>query len=484
MKKNLISLLKRYFPISNKWFYEELKQTRKAEAVQRSETRAVANKVDATAKSVASVRSSTAAIAASLNNFSVATAASVKTVENKVNNVRGVLDRIEDRQRYIVHMLEEKGGATRLDALRLYFIEVTYKREFSFGSWPKRLHCCVMAESGGHRGWGEACIPLGAYTTEQAVSITARAFEPWRGKSLDEARFLVEIRRGRTIDRVLEALDMALVDLAARLKGVSALSFLGAASRKGVPDYAVPALRCILQKDPVKAQELARIVAGSHLKLKLFGDNVHDYTLIKAVRKAIPKDCFLVGDVNMGYTSISDNEGDLVKALSNLRDAGLCACEDPADLSWQRLENLQKALPDLAIIPDEPMRPAYTVVNTVKPVQGHIYNLHPNCMGSISATIELAKRLNAAGAGVMIGDSSLIGPGCAAWQQIACAVKARWCEALEKPEESSAFLDAIISSPMETLPDGRRKIAKDSNGFGLEVDLDRLAAASCAIIDL
>ena len=483
MKKNLVSLVKRYFPISNKWFFEEVQKTRKAETVQRTETRAVAAKVDALGKSVAGLRASTDAMAACLKGFSTATAASIKMVENKVNNVRGVLDRMEDRQRYIVHMLEEKGGATRLDALRLYFIEVTYKREFSFGSWPKRLHCCVMAESGGHRGWGEACIPLGKNTTEKAIEITARAFEPWRGKSLDEARFLVECRRGRTIDRVLEALDMALVDLSARLKGVSALSYLGAVS-KGTPDYAVPALRCILQKDPSKAQELARVQAGSHLKLKLFGDNVHDYTLIKAVREVISKDCFLVGDVNMGYTPIADNEADLVKALSNLREAGLSACEDPADLSWQGLENLQKALPDLAIIPDEPMRPAYKLEKTIKPVSGHIYNLHPNCMGSISSTIALAKRLNAAGAGVMIGDSSLIGPGCAAWQQIACAVKARWCEALEKPEESSAFIDCITRSPMETLPDGRRRIAKNLKGFGLEVDLERLSAASCAIIDL
>ena len=130
------------------------------------------------------------------------------------------------------------------------------------------------------------------------------------------------------------------------------------------------------------------------------------------------------------------------------------------------------------------MRPAYKLAATIKPVQGHIYNLHPNCMGSVSSTVALAKRINAAGAGVMIGDSSLIGPGCCAWQQIACAVKARWCEALEKPEESSAFTDAIIRNPVETLPDGRRRLARNTKGFGLEVDLDRLAANSFAVIDV
>ena len=483
MKQGLASLIKRYFPISNKWFYEEVERRRRAEELQRGEVRAVSAKMDALAKAVASLDARSAAAAKALGAFPESAAASLKAVENKVNNIRGVLDRMEDRQRYIAHLMEAKAGAAPLDALRLYFIEVTYKREFSFGSWPRRLHCCVMAESEGHRGWGEACIPPGNYTSEEAVEITSRSFAPWHGVSLDEARFLVEARRGRTRDRILEALDFALVDVAARRKGVSALSFLGAVS-KGTPDYAVPPLRCILQKDPAKAAELARDAAGSHLKIKLFGDNVHDYTLVKAVRAAIGRDCFLVGDVNMGYTPLAGCEADLARALSNLRDAGLSACEDPAELSWQGLESLQKALPDLAIIPDEPMRPAYKLAATIKPVQGHIYNLHPNCMGSVSSTVALAKRINAAGAGVMIGDSSLIGPGCCAWQQIACAVKARWCEALEKPEESSAFTDAIIRNPVETLPDGRRRLARNTKGFGLEVDLDKLAANSFAVIDV
>ena len=74
----------------------------------------------------------------------------------------------------------------------------------------------------------------------------------------------------------------------------------------------------------------------------------------------------------------------------------------------------------------------------------------------------------------MIGDSSLVGPACIAWQQIACGIKADWCEAIEKREESTTFFDCLTSSPMETLDDGSKKIKKYMLGFGIEVDVEML----------
>ncbi len=510
--QSIKKFIKRFYPVSNRWFFEEAQKRQASDALLRKEIGLLAAKVEqigsevrkgqeASAKAEGEERAARTAAAGSLAAVSTGVRGlepRLQTLENKINNIRGVLDRMEDRQCYIAGMLEEGRKAAPLDALRLYFIEVNYKREFSFGSWPKRLHCCVMAESGGHRGWGEACVSMGARTTEEMVKNMARSFAPWHGKSLDEAKSLVKVRRGRTPDRVLEALDMALLDVSARREGISALTALEAAygarpkTGKGAfnpvkDSAAVPGLKCILQKDPRAAQDLARVMAKTHLKVKLFGDNVHDYNLIKAVREVIGKDCYLVGDVNMGFSPLVGADldlGDLTRALGNLREAGLDACEDPANLSWAGLEKLQAAVGEMAIIPDEPMRPAYEIIKHIKPVRGHIYNLHPNCMGSVVETYNLAKKLSAGGAGVMIGDSSLIGPACAAWQQIACAVKAQWCEALEKPEESAAFTSAIVSSPMGRLEDGRLRIERNAGGFGLEVDLDKLKANSFAVMDV
>lgn len=382
---------------------------------------------------------------------------------------------------YLIYLMERQMNVRRIDSIELYFLEVNYKREFSFGSWPSRLHCCVCVTTGDQSGWGEICLPIyEGKTKEDVIRQITKDFEPWQGANIERAKFLVKERRGKTADRVLEALDMALVDLDARLQGKSALEYLG------LPDeYSVPALSCVLQKDIEAAVELAQQLATTHLKIKLFGDNVSDYNLIKAVRAAIPQECYLVGDVNMGYApgkQVQPFSQDIVRAMNNLHEAGLNACEDPANLSWEGLAQLQRELPDMAIIPDEPMRPSYKILEEIEPVPGHIYNLHPNCMGSLTATVELAQKLRKGGANVMIGDSSLVGPACAAWQQVACGVHAEWCEALEKPIESTKFTDCILSTPMQTLPDGRRQIAEHALGFGLEVDKAKLAENSIVVI--
>lgn len=392
------------------------------------------------------------------------------------------MKQIKHNQEYLIHLLEQQIQPAWIDSIKLYFIEVNYKREFSFGSWPTRLHCCVGVTSGNHTGWGEICLPLYGKSNEEMIAIVSEKFKPWREVNIEKAKFLIKSRRQQTSDNVLEALDMALVDLDARLHNQSALEYLSLPD-----DYAVPSLTCVLQHKISDAAELASQLATTHLKIKLFGDNVHDYNLIKAVRNVIPNDCYLVGDVNMGYApekQFQPYTTDILRALNNLHEAGLNACEDPANLNWDDMERLQHELPGMAIIPDEHMRPSYKVLESIKPVPEHIYNLHPNCMGSLTATVKLAQRILNEGAKVMIGDSSLIGPACNAWQQIACGVHAEWCEALEKPIESTAFTDCILSTPMETLPDGRRRIAKHCLGFGLEVDVNKLAKNALAVINV
>lgn len=384
---------------------------------------------------------------------------------------------------YLIHLLESQMQVPRIDSIVLYFLEVNYKREFSFGSWPSRVHCCVCVTKGNESGWGEICLPIyEGKAREDVIGQIVKDFKPWHGVNIERAKFLVKERRGKTPDRVLEALDMALVDLDARLHGKSALEYLGLSN-----EYSVPGLSCVLQKDIDAAVELAQQLATTHLKIKLFGDNVLDYNLIKAVRSAIPQGCYLVGDVNMGYApekQVQPLNNDIVRAMRNLREAGLDACEDPANLSWGGLAQLQSELPDMAIIPDEPMRPSYKILEQIEPVPGHIYNLHPNCMGSLTATVDLAQKLRSGGANVMIGDSSLIGPACTAWQQIACGVFAEWCEAIEKPIESTKFTECIRSTPMQTLPDGKRRIAKYALGFGLTIDKVQLIKNSIAVVQI
>ena len=157
---------------------------------------------------------------------------------------------------------------------------------------------------------------------------------------------------------------------------------------------AVPGLYCILQHSPEKlvesAQKFMARTRVTHVKLKLFGDNEHDCKLVKTLRRTVGKDCFIAGDVNHGYPGDMDV---LVPEMKALREAGLDACEDPADMPWTLWQELQKRVPDLHLIPDAPMRPAYDTLVTAQPCAGMIGNLHPDCMGSLIAAAELGKRL-------------------------------------------------------------------------------------------
>lgn len=352
-----------------------------------------------------------------------------------------------------------------LKEIRLFFLPVEVVREFSYGSWPRRYHGIVEFSAGGQYGYGEICIPDLPETPFDA-GFWRNCYAPWDRLPLTSVLKIAEGYRGILPDKVLESVEMAFLDLAGRLLRRSAMELLGL--RTPAP---TPGLYCILQHEPERLREqLARFLAAgpvSHLKLKLFGNAGHDAELIAAARKTVGDACYLAGDVNCGYPADMPS---LVRTMKQLRSAGLDGCEDPAPLDWRGLRELQNALPELNLIPDERMRPAYKARSSAKPSPGMICNLHPDCMGSLVETVALGHRLKAENVRFMIGDDSLIGPGCSAWQQIACGLGADWVEALEKPQESTAFTDCVRFNPVRRDASGLYHIAEPGYGFGLEVD--------------
>lgn len=78
----------------------------------------------------------------------------------------------------------------------------------------------------------------------------------------------------------------------------------------------------------------------------------------------------------------------------------------------------------------------------------------------------------------MIGDDSLVAAGCTAWQQVACAIGAMWVEALEKPDEFSAFAGCVKSSATYLDADGKYAMTPGVPGFGLELDREKLRSIS------
>ena len=362
-----------------------------------------------------------------------------------------------------------------IDRIEIFFYKVDVERNFSHGSWKWRYQCMIRVSGGGACGWSELTVPK----PENIHRILTDAARRFQGTTVDGGFSLCKLLRGVVADGMLESMEMALIDLAARLKGCDALTFLGLK-----PASEMPYLECILQRDPAKAAELAKLLARRYLKLKLFGDLKLDMEIVRSVRAVIPADCYLTADVNSGYLS-SDAErrrplpekiAELKRILGELKKVGLDACEDPAPLSLADVCEAQKAIDIMPIIPDAPLRPAYRVSHSLKPVAGHIYNLHPHCMGSVYATIRLADVIRQGGGRIMIGDNSLIGVGCTQWQMLAGGLGADWCEAVEKKlEGSDRFAQCVTRTPMSKDDDGYCRYAGDGVlGFGVDIDAEKL----------
>ena len=373
-----------------------------------------------------------------------------------------------------------------IEKIDIYFYRVNVERNFSHGSWSWRYQCMIRISSGNECGWSELTVPK----PENIHRILTEASRRFQGTTISGGLSLCKYLRGTVADGTLECFEMALIDLAARIKGCDALAFLGLSPSGSEMPY----LECVLQRDPAKAAELAHVLARKYLKLKLFGDLALDTAIVKAVRSVIPADCYLTADVNLGYL-YSDAERalplptkieKLKTILGELGKAGLNACEDPAPLSLADLAEVQKSIDIMPIIPDAALRPAYRVNKSLKVVAGHIYNLHPHCMGSVYATLRLADVIRGGGGKIMIGDNSMIGVGCTQWQILALGLGAVWCEAVEKKlEGSDKFAACVVRTPMSKDDDGYcRYVGRDVRGFGVDIDATKLEAICAGHVEI
>ena len=363
-------------------------------------------------------------------------------------------------------------GEPEIDGADLYLINVSVPRHFSFGDWNSRQHLILRVRAGNIEGWGE-CV-IGVDKPDIDLKKYADGMKFAVGKT--PSRVLEEMRADRKILpwNPYEALNMALWDLRGKSEGRPSAELLGLRG-----DGAVNGMFCILENDPAKVAERAEAAKkggfSECVKLKIFGDADSDCALISVLRKAMGPKCFIVADANCGYRGHADLR-ELAGVLSRLSKAGLDAVEDPAKLSDSEMVELQKLCSPfgLSLIPDANLRPAWRALAESPAGMGGFYNLHPGCMGDLYDMARLAEKISSSGAGIMIGDNSLIGPGCQIYQQIASAVSAAWCEALEKPEESTAFLDCLKSSPIVRLPGGKIAARRGVPGWGLEVDSEKL----------
>lgn len=370
----------------------------------------------------------------------------------------------------------------RISKIELFRYDINTPRYFSFGTWYNRQHLFMKITAGAHYGWSE--IPASRNSPKLQPTTWIKFVKQFKGLTVSEALNLLvsqQVDRSKTSLKEMEFMDVGLLDLSGRLQNRSVVEMLGLSGRKPVPG-----LYCILDKDEKKVREEAEKSItqnlGHHLKFKMYGDEAVDVKLLKIIREVLGKDSVLISDVNSGYKSWSSLQ-ELADTLNIFKSNGLNAIEDPANLTNQQWIALQDMVGELSLIPDKPMRPAWKGLKSIEPGMGRIFNLHPSTMGSFQKTVELADKVKSLGAKLMIGDDSLVGPACSAWQQIAIGVGASWVEAIEKNEDSKRYLDCIIKSPTKKEPNGYYSL-NPAPGFGLELDEKRLKSICELYIDV
>lgn len=361
-----------------------------------------------------------------------------------------------------------------ISSIRLYMKNVHGLKHFSFGTWSSRQHVIAGISANGHTGFAE-CI--------MSVNQPESSLKPWKKlleglAGLDVGKALREVRncQGTWPEQLIEMTEMALIDLGGKLAGCPANSLLGLAENK--PVYGVH----VILSDDLKEVEESACWAREHgksrfIKVKLFGRTQLDCEIIKTVRKVCPKaETFLIGDVNCGYR-VEGTEASLEEIkefMGRLEEAGLDACEDPAFLTRDEWVVLQSGVHPLKLIPDYPMRPSRRSIKEICRGMGEIYNIHPDSAGSIVDGVVLARRIKELGAGLMIGDDSLVGPSASIWQQLAYGLGARWVEATEKRKESDFFYQCVRSLATDSSENPVKVRLKD--GFGIDLDEEKLAA--------
>lgn len=361
-------------------------------------------------------------------------------------------------------------ATTVIDSIHLYRVQVNAVRTFSFGTWTSRQHVFICLEGASHQGWGENIISV----NQPDVDLTswAEVLTQLKGLTVADALALTRSRLGIWRDRLTEAIEMALYDLGGKCLGVSSLALLGLDGREAV-NGATVILSDKLEVVEAGVRTACAADLAQVIKVKLFGDEALDCAIIETVRAFAPRpSTYLLGDVNCGYSprEFDADFEEIVSSMQRLHEAGLDACEDPASLTVEGWIELQRRCEGLALIPDYPLRPSRLAQKTVQPGMGRYYNIHPGSAASVIDAIELARMMKGFGAHLMIGDDSLIGPGCTIWQQLAIGLGADWVEAVEKGGDSDAYRAAIVAISTDST---KNPITMDHGapGFGLVLDL-------------
>lgn len=324
--------------------------------------------------------------------------------------------------------------------------------------------------AGGACGWGEAIADPGnaGETVRGAMAmIDARLRQAVVGHSVfARAALVASLASGVFANGgAITAIDMALLDVAGKMRGVPAVELLGGSWRTAVPVLSIVG-GVGTMADTLSSVEALRAdgVAGFKLKVGL-GDVRDDIETFTAIRAALGDDVFLAADANMAWS--------IPTALRFARaaaEAGIAYLEQPIGADNARMALLARRSP-APISADEAIHglndiAALTQLNAIAGL-----SLKAIKLGGLGAMLRAATIAD--GLGLSVGLAMMMESGLATRAMIHAA-----CAVPQLDWKLNLGCDFLADSPVAG--DGLRRggVAPCPGGPGLGVDVDERRIAS------
>jgi L-alanine-DL-glutamate epimerase-like enolase superfamily enzyme len=349
---------------------------------------------------------------------------------------------------------------------------------FRFGNVVRTTSANVLVRitsDDGHTGYGEACpVPqLTAETQESVVALVEQRIAPelvgedagrWRPLLGQVARRLFQA------PFTLAAVDMALLDIVGKFRGLPVHELLGGRHRDAIELHGSVGW----DEDPERVADTAQEQAGEFQWLKLYagtGTLTEDLKRIEACRRRVGDDHPFLLDVNGLWSPLQ-----AIAAGPVLRELGVAVVEQPVaagdDDGQARVAAVYAEQHQIAVVADERVRAASDVHRVAVTAAAHGVNVGVSKMGGIVAAFDAAATARSAFLAVSVGSVVELGVATAAGLQLAAAL----------PEVSqpsyligSRKYERQITSPPLEIVDSRLAVGT-APGLGVEVDEEAVAA--------
>ena len=318
-------------------------------------------------------------------------------------------------------------------------------------------------------GFGEATVAQAwsGENQESALHAIRKIFAPLLiGKNPLHISALVD-----SMDRVLignpftkAALEMALVDLAAKILQIPVHVLLGG-PRRQIAIQLKFSIGAFTPKDAARVASHAVQIGLRAVKVKVGLDVTEDVARVKAVRAEVGDDFRVAVDANAGWT-----ESDALRAIPHLEKLHVNAIEQPLRRgNFKGCSRLRKRT-SIPIMLDESIFTPQHALDAIREDACDLISIYPGKNGGILRSLEIAQMAAAAGLQCTIGSNLEMDLGTSAMLHLAVAVPAL-ATSVDHDIIGPLYYEHHFTRTPIRFAEGRA-ILPDGVGWGVGVELD------------